>query len=104
MTALESLRGLILIDEVQRHPDLFPILRVLSDRKPTRARFLILGNASPKLLQQSSETLAGPDRDRRDGRLFRRCARPPGCRHLRSWRATTANLNCAAALIGMSPW
>src|ERR1700678_2163346 len=58
-TALESLRGLIVIDEVQRHPDLFPILRVLLDRKPIRARFLILGSASPELLRQSSETLAG---------------------------------------------
>jgi len=59
MTALESLRGLIVIDEVQRHPDLFPILRVLLDRKPIRARFLILGSASPELLRLSSETLAG---------------------------------------------
>jgi uncharacterized protein len=59
MSALESLRGLIVIDEVQRHPDLFPILRVLLDRKPVRARFLILGSASPELLRQSSETLAG---------------------------------------------
>jgi uncharacterized protein len=59
MTALESLRGLIVIDEVQRHPDLFPILRVLLDRRPIRARFLILGSASPELLRQSSETLAG---------------------------------------------
>ncbi len=59
MTALASLRGLIVLDEVQRHPDLFPILRVLLDRKPVRARFLILGSASPELLRQSSETLAG---------------------------------------------
>ncbi len=59
MTALEQLRGLVVIDEVQRHPDLFPILRVLLDRKPIRARFLILGSASPELLRQSSETLAG---------------------------------------------
>lgn len=59
MTALEHLRGLIVIDEVQRHPDLFPILRVLLDRRPFRARFLILGSASPELLRQSSETLAG---------------------------------------------
>jgi predicted AAA+ superfamily ATPase len=59
MTALESLRGLIVIDEVQRHPDLFQILRALLDRKPVRARFLILGSASPELLRQSSETLAG---------------------------------------------
>jgi hypothetical protein len=56
MTALESLRGLIVIDEVQRHPNLFPILRVLLDRKPVRARFLILGSASPELPRQSSET------------------------------------------------
>ena len=59
MTALEPLRGLIVIDEVQRHPDLFPVLRVLLDRKPVRTRFLILGSASPRLLRQSSETLAG---------------------------------------------
>lgn len=59
MTTLEPLRGLVVIDEVQRRPDLFPVLRVLLDRKPLRARFLILGSASPDLLQQSSETLAG---------------------------------------------
>lgn len=59
MTALEGLRGLVVIDEVQHHPELFPVLRVLSDRKPVRARFLVLGSASPELLKQSSETLAG---------------------------------------------
>lgn len=59
MIALEGLRGLVVIDEVQRRPDLFPVLRVLLDRKPVRAKFLILGGASPALLQQSSETLAG---------------------------------------------
>lgn len=59
MIALEPLKGLVVIDEVQRHPELFPILRVLLDRKPLRARFLILGSASPTLLQQSSESLAG---------------------------------------------
>lgn len=59
MTALRSLRGLIVIDEVQRRPDLFPVLRVLSDRTPLPARFLILGSASPELLRQSSESLAG---------------------------------------------
>jgi hypothetical protein len=47
------------IDEIQRRPDLFPILRVLSDRAPRRARFLVLGSASPDLLRQSSESLAG---------------------------------------------
>jgi predicted AAA+ superfamily ATPase len=59
MTALSSLRGTVVIDEVQRRPDLFPILRVLADRRPLPARFLILGSASPALLRQSSESLAG---------------------------------------------
>ena len=59
MLALADLRGLIILDEVQRRPDLFPILRVLADRKPKPARFLVLGSASPDLLRQSSETLAG---------------------------------------------
>ncbi|MFH1858237.1 MAG: ATP-binding protein, partial [Candidatus Omnitrophota bacterium] len=59
MTALRDLKGLIVIDEVQRRPDLFQILRVLADRRPLPARFLILGSASPELLRQSSESLAG---------------------------------------------
>lgn len=58
-TALSSLKGLVLIDEIQRRPELFPVLRVLIDRRPSPARFLILGSASPDLLRQSSETLAG---------------------------------------------
>ena len=58
-TALRPLKGLVVIDEIQRRPDLFPLLRVLADRKPLPARFLILGSASPDLLRQSSETLAG---------------------------------------------
>jgi len=58
-TALRPLRGLVVIDEIQRRPDLFPLLRVLADRRPLLARFLILGSASPALLRQSSETLAG---------------------------------------------
>ncbi|MGA2231993.1 MAG: AAA family ATPase, partial [Tepidisphaeraceae bacterium] len=57
--ALRSLKRLVVIDEIQRRPDLFPLLRVLADRKPLPARFLILGSASPDLLRQSSETLAG---------------------------------------------
>lgn len=57
--ALESLRGLVVIDEIQRLPDLFPLLRVLVDRPGNPARFLILGSASPALIRQSSETLAG---------------------------------------------
>jgi predicted AAA+ superfamily ATPase len=59
MTALRPLKGLVVIDEVQRHPDLFPVLRVLADRKAAPARFLILGSASGDLLRQSSESLAG---------------------------------------------
>jgi predicted AAA+ superfamily ATPase len=59
MIAMSSLRGIVVIDEVQRRPDLFPVLRVLADRRPLRARFLILGSASPELLRQSSESLAG---------------------------------------------
>ena len=59
MTALESLRGLVVIDEVQRRPELFPVLRVLIDREPRPGQYLILGSASPALLRQSSESLAG---------------------------------------------
>jgi len=59
MLALEPLRGLVVLDEIQRRPDLFPVLRVLADRRPLRARFLVLGSASPDLLQQASESLAG---------------------------------------------
>lgn len=58
-TALEPLEGLVVIDEIQRRPDLFPILRVLADRPGRPARFLILGSASGELLRQSAETLAG---------------------------------------------
>jgi len=59
MTALRPLKGLVVIDEVQRRPDLFPVLRVLADRRNTPARFLILGSASGNLMRQTSESLAG---------------------------------------------
>lgn len=59
MIALHELEGLVVIDEIQRRPELFPILRVLIDRSPVPGRFLILGSASPNLLRQSSESLAG---------------------------------------------
>jgi hypothetical protein len=59
MTALERLEGLVVIDEVQRRPDLFPMLRVLLDREGSPARFLVLGSASGDLQRQSSESLAG---------------------------------------------
>ncbi len=59
MLALRTLRGLVILDEIQRRPELFPVLRVLADRPRNPARFLVLGSASPELLQQSSESLAG---------------------------------------------
>ena len=59
MVALKDLRGLVVIDEVQHAPDLFKVLRVLIDRPHNPARFLLLGSASPALLRQFSESLAG---------------------------------------------
>ena len=56
---LRALRGLVVLDEIHRLPDVFPLLRVLADRPRTPARFLVLGSASPALLKQTSETLAG---------------------------------------------
>ena len=56
---LRPLRGLVVLDEIQRLPEVFPLLRVLADRPRTPARFLVLGSASPELLRQTSETLAG---------------------------------------------
>ena len=58
-TVLSKLKGIVVLDEVQHRPDLFSVLRVLLDRKPLTAKFLILGSASPDLLRQSSESLAG---------------------------------------------
>ncbi|MEX2606166.1 MAG: ATP-binding protein [Kiritimatiellia bacterium] len=57
--ALEPLKGLVVIDEIQRKPELFPLLRVLADRRRPPATFLVLGSAGPDLLRQSSESLAG---------------------------------------------
>jgi predicted AAA+ superfamily ATPase len=59
MTALENLSGLVIIDEVQRLPAIFPVLRVLADRKEKPACFLLLGSASPLLIKEISESLAG---------------------------------------------
>jgi predicted AAA+ superfamily ATPase len=63
MGTLASLRGRVVLDEVQLLPQLFPLLRVLADRPEMPARFLLLGSASPRLVRHASETLAG--------RLFR---------------------------------
>lgn len=59
MLALSGARGLVVLDEIQRRSELFPSLRVLADRRPLKARFLVLGSASRDLLRQSSESLAG---------------------------------------------
>jgi len=59
MTALEPLTGWVVIDEAQLQPGLFPILRVLADRRPLPAKFLMLGSASPDLVRGMSESLAG---------------------------------------------
>ena len=56
--ALEGLKGTIVIDEIQRIPELFPLLRYLVDTEPEQ-RYVILGSASKNLLRQSSESLAG---------------------------------------------
>jgi len=55
---LEELEGLIVIDEIQRKPELFPLLRYLTDNNRNQ-KYLILGSASRNLIKQSSETLAG---------------------------------------------
>ena len=57
--ALSVLSGLVVIDEIQRSPELFPTLRVLADRDDNPIKILILGSASPLFIKQSSETLAG---------------------------------------------
>ena len=57
--ALEMLKGLVVIDEIQLRPDLFPLPRVLVDRPKSEVQFLILGSASRDLLRQGAVTLAG---------------------------------------------
>jgi len=59
MLVLKGRKGIIVIDEIQRLPGLFQVLRVLADRVRPAARFLVVGSASPELLRQGSETLAG---------------------------------------------
>lgn len=59
MTALQGLKGLVVIDEVQRQPKIFPALRVLADRPDAPAQFLILGSASTGHSRQASKSLAG---------------------------------------------
>jgi len=59
MTGLQDLKGLVIIDEIQRKPELFEVLRVLSDRADAKTKYLILGSASPHLVKGASESLAG---------------------------------------------
>ena len=59
LDTLSRLRGLIVIDEVQRRPALFPVLRVLLDRSAAPGQFLLLGSASPMLQRQAGESLLG---------------------------------------------
>jgi predicted AAA+ superfamily ATPase len=59
MQTLKDLAGLVILDEVQRKPELFELLRVLVDRPGRNTRFLLLGSASPNLVKGVSETLAG---------------------------------------------
>jgi hypothetical protein len=59
MTVLEALEGLVVIDEIQRKPELFELLRVLADRAKAPARFLVLGSANPTMVKGVSESLAG---------------------------------------------
>jgi predicted AAA+ superfamily ATPase len=56
---LQQQKGLVILDEIQRIPELFPLLRVLADEPDSPRKFLILGSASPELVQKSSESLAG---------------------------------------------
>lgn len=59
MSVLENIKGLVIIDEIQRKPELFELLRVLTDRADNPAKFLILGSASPDMVKGASESLAG---------------------------------------------
>lgn len=59
LLALSPLRGLVVIDEVQLAPALFPVLRVLMDSRPDPGQYLLLGSASPQLLRQAGESLLG---------------------------------------------
>ena len=59
LETLSNLRGLVVIDEVQRRPGLFPVLRVLIDRSGASGQYLLLGSASPMLLRQAGESLLG---------------------------------------------
>ena len=56
---LGPLSGLVVLDEIQYVPELFSVLRILADRQQSQTRFLILGSASPQLVRDASETLAG---------------------------------------------
>lgn len=71
---LEGLQGRVVIDEIQRKPELFPLLRVLMDRSNVPGQFLLLGSASPSLLRQAGESLLGVLKPWKSGGLI--CKRP----------------------------
>ena len=59
MLAMKNIKGIIFLDEIQKKPEIFSTLRVLADREESPAKFVVLGSASPHLLKESSESLAG---------------------------------------------
>ncbi|MGL5017641.1 MAG: AAA family ATPase [Luteolibacter sp.] len=67
---LGNLTGLVIVDEFQWQPDLFPVLRVLADRRDPPARFLILGSASPQILQVVWSTMRFSSGERTAGRRW----------------------------------
>lgn len=54
-----TLSGLVVIDEIQNKPELFSALRVVVDKQENKCKFLVLGSASPQLIKNVSESLAG---------------------------------------------
>jgi predicted AAA+ superfamily ATPase len=92
MRALRDLAGLVILDEIHHRPDLFPVLRVLADRPRPATRFLVLGSASPALLRQTSESLAGRIAylELEGFSMARRTSSASGCEaasRVRTWRA-----------------
>jgi hypothetical protein len=90
MSSLAALRGLVVIDEAQRCPQIFPVLRVLADRAGIPARFLILGSASPELSRQAAESLAATGAAIFVGSAFHPSQRVNPRKGFKRWAATVA--------------